>query len=742
MSTAHFSLLAGTPLPLGTYIRPQGINFSVFSRHAKAVWLVLDIADGQAVKRYEIPLDPSANRSGDIWHILVVGVETEGMSYGYRMDSNSDWTRGAAYNPETILLDPYCQKLLPRRWGEKAAYGATCCCRIAKHNFDWQGDRPLRLAGEKRVIYELHPRGFTASATSGVSAPGTYRGIIEKIPYLKDLGITTVELMPVTEFDENDCPFRHPETGAALKNFWGYNPLSFFALKSGYAADPDNHLNEFKEMVRQLHLAGIEVFLDMVFNHSGEGGYDGTTSSFRGLDNQVYYLLNQETGDYLNYSGCGNTLNCNHVVMRDLVREALRYWVVMMHVDGFRFDLASIFGRDAQGRVVPNPPLVERIAEDPVIRGSTLIAEAWDASGLYQVGNFSSNRRWAEWNGHYRDDVRRFFMGEGSAASLATRLAGSSDLYQSSQRGPLNSINFLTSHDGFTLYDLVSYNQKDNSENGEDNRDGDNNNLSWNSGLEGDPCPAAVLVLRLRRMKSMICLLLLSQGVPMLTAGDEFARSQRGNNNAWCQDNFTGWVDWSLLARHGDLRRFFKLCLALRRKWAIFSRSDFFPAEGKTAEIEWQSLRPGETNWIEDCHVLGLTLRGETASGLLTGQANEGSFFLAINGDRENYSVFAVPEPPKQGVWHLLIDAAATAPNDFRETPPPLISPETISVAPLSVVVLYAGIYAGTATPTGGIGKKETSMAAQDNGGKEKNGGSKQYGQPVGATTEPQGGNP
>ena len=750
MSTAHFPLLAGTPLPLGARIRPQGINFSVFSRHAKAVWLVLDlparrtgIAGGEGIRRYEIPLNRPENRTGDIWHILIGELKAEGVSYGYRMDGDFDHRRGAAYNPETILIDPYCHELVPRRWGEKATYGATTCCRIANHDFDWRGDRPLRLSGEKRIIYELHPRGFTASPTSGVSAPGTYRGIIDKIPYLKDLGVTTVELMPVTEFDENDCPFIHPETGAPLKNFWGYNPVSFFALKSGYAADPANHLNEFKEMVRQLHLAGIEVFLDMVFNHSGEGGYDGATSGFRGLDNQVYYLLNQKTGEYLNYSGCGNTLNCNHVVMRDLVREALRYWVVVMHVDGFRFDLASIFGRDAQGHVVPNPPLVERIAEDPVVRGSALIAEAWDASGLYQVGNFSSDRRWAEWNGHYRDDVRRFFIGEGSVASLATRLAGSSDLYQASQRGPLNSINFLTSHDGFTLYDLVSYNQKHNVENGEDNRDGDNNNLSWNSGLEGDPCPAVVLELRLRRMKSMICLLLLSQGVPMLAAGDEFARSQRGNNNAWCQDNPTGWLDWSLLARHDNPRRFFKLCLALRRKFAIFSRRDFFPATEETApEIKWQSLIPGETNWAENCRALGVTLREKRTAG-------EVSFFLAINGDREKHFVFTTPEPPtpaptlasmpRQWQWRLLIDTAAPAPDDFREVPPLLTRPETISVAPLSVVVLYAETAARS-------GKKQARMAAtavKENDAKEKDGVSlQQDGQPVGAAAQPQGRNP
>ncbi|HBT96705.1 MAG TPA: hypothetical protein DEB25_03230, partial [Desulfobulbaceae bacterium] len=396
----------------------------------------------------------------------------------------------------------------------------------------------------------------------------------------------------------------------------------------------------------------------------------------------------------------------------------------------------------AQGRIVANPPLVERIAEDPVVRGSALIAEAWDASGLYQVGNFSSDRRWAEWNGRYRDDLRQFFTGGGSVAHLATRLPGSSDLYQASQRGPLNSINFLTSHDGFTLYDLVSYNEKHNVENGEDNRDGDNNNLSWNSGFEGDPSPAAVLSLRERRIKSMICLLLLSQGVPMLVAGDEFARSQRGNNNAWCQDNPTSWLDWRFLTRHDGLWRFFRLCLALRKKFAIFSRQDFFPSVvvGAAPEVEWQSLRAGEENWAGDYRALGVTLRGKTAAG-------EASFFLAINGDREHYLVFTAPNTSfgrAQRHWRLLIDTAAPSPDDFRETPAALLRPEVISVAPLSVVVLCAGMPA----PKGGsVRKKEARLAKaaiKNNGGMAKDerecGSQQDDGQSVGAAIKTQGG--
>jgi len=384
------------------------------------------------------------------------------------------------------------------------------------------------------IIYELHVRGFTQHPSAGVANPGTFKGLSEKIPYLKELGITAIELMPVTEFNENETVFTHPDTGERLKNFWGYSPLSFFAPKSAYSSDPKAPLAEFRDMVKAMHRADIEVILDIVYNHTAEGGGDGPTTSFRGIDNTIYYLLDPWTRAYLNFSGCGNTCNCNHPVVRSLIMDALRWWVVHMHVDGFRFDLASILGRDQEGHVLANPPVVEMIAEDPILADSKIIAEAWDAAGLYQVGSFSDHRRWAEWNGRFRDDVRAFMCGHpGRVPALATRIAGSSDLYQDDGRRPYNSINFITSHDGFTLEDLVSYNHKHNRINGENNRDGDNNNLSWNSGEEGKTENAEILQLRGRRIRTMAVILLLSQGVPMLVAGDEFGRSQKGNNNAW-----------------------------------------------------------------------------------------------------------------------------------------------------------------------------------------------------------------
>ena len=481
--------------------------------------------------------------------------------------------------------------------------------------YDWQGDKPLKIHASETVIYELHVRGFTRHSSSRVASPGTFQGVIEKIPYLKDLGITAVELMPLTEWDETDNRFYHPETNEKLLNYWGYNPLSFFALKSGFAANPDNHLNEFKEMVRRLHLEGIEVILDMVFNHSGETDLEGTTTSFRGIDNAIYYMIDQTSGEYHNFTGCGNTINCNHPVVRELIRDSLRYWVNEMHIDGFRFDLAAIFSRDQDGKVVDNSPLIELIAEDPLLRDTKIIAEAWDASGLYQVGTFSDDARWLEWNGRFRDDVRRFMAGhEDTVHTLATRIAGSSDLYLPSKRGPLNSVNFITSHDGFTLYDLVSYESKRNHANGEQSRDGENHNLSWNSGHEGDPCPPEVEELRLRRIRSFAALQLLSQGIPMLTAGDEFGRTQQGNNNCWCQDSELSWIDWSLAEKNHDLLRFFRKCIALRKQHQVFRRSTFFEQgnvnDRENREIIWQSLIPGHQDWSASCRTLGFILHG------------------------------------------------------------------------------------------------------------------------------------
>jgi len=672
----------------------EGINFSIFSRHATRVTLVIDHwPEGAKLPiRHEFQLDRHENRTGDMWHILLA-THQQNFSYGYRMDGPSDPSRGLVYDYETILIDPYCRALLPRAWGENPAYGQKPCCKIVAQDFDWQKDRPLRTPLSETIIYELHVRGFTKDSSSELATPGTFLGITEKIPYLKSLGITAVELMPVTEFDENDIFFHDPDSDKPLKNFWGYNPVSFFAIHSGYAHDPTQAVNEFKTMVLALHQAGIEVILDMVYNHTAEGGLGGKTSSFRGIDNPIYYLLDKEN-NYLNFSGCGNTVNCNHPVVRHLIRDSLRYWVTEMHIDGFRFDLASILGRDQTGNLLVNPPMIEAIGEDPVLRDTKMIAEAWDAAGLYQVGTFSTDPRWAEWNGRFRDDVRAFMIGrENTITGLATRIAGSSDLYQSSGRGPMSSINFITSHDGFTLYDLVSFDQKHNRANGEDNRDGENHNNSWNSGLEGLDCPVEIRRLRLRRLKTFTVLLLFSQGVPMICAGDEFCRSQNGNNNAWCQDNQTSWLDWSLVETNKEFHWFFKECIAIRKKHPLFRRKDFFkPIEesmGKTPapEIAWQYLTPGMQNWAANCHGLGFLLCSPR------GKRQSSDFFVMLNGSKDQSLSFIPPEPQEKiRTWYRIIDTAADFRADIHplESAPPHSSKNNISVPPCGCVVLQS----------------------------------------------------
>ncbi|MFW2366047.1 MAG: glycogen debranching protein GlgX [Desulforhopalus sp.] len=683
----------GYPYPCGVSRLEEGINFAIFSRHATQVTLVIDYwrQSHSAPSRLEFELDPCENKTGDMWHILLT-THQQNFSYGYRIDGEADPSgTGHVFDYSKILIDPYCRALQPRRWGEPAEYGQKPCSRMVSQEFDWRGDRPLKTPLSETVIYELHVRGFTRASNSGVDAPGTFLGIVEKIPYLKSLGITAVELMPVTEFDENDTVFINPDTGKRNKDFWGYNPVSFFAVNSGYAHNPEEAIREFKSMVLALHQAGIEVFLDMVYNHTGEGGYDGTTSSFRGIDNTVYYLLDREH-NYLNFSGCGNTVNCNHPVVRELIRDSLRYWVTEMHIDGFRFDLASILGRDQQGRVLPNPPMIEIIGEDPILRDTKMIAEAWDAAGLYQVGSFSTDSRWAEWNGRYRDDVRAAMITKDSTIThLATRIAGSSDLYQP-DRSPLCSINFITSHDGFTLYDLVSYNTKNNRLNGEENRDGDNHNLSWNSGCEGEDCSSEVKKLRLTRMKSFATLLMLSQGVPMILAGDEFGRSQKGNNNGWCQDNETSWLDWSLIKKNRDFYRFFKKCIWLRRQYPIFRRDEFFLPTGSNhrkgrPEITWQYLTPGSQNWAHDCH--GLAFHLHTSPDI----DQPCDFFIMINTHREKTLQFTTPPPDnKDRDWQLIINTTAESPDDFPTSPTAAnkLRDNTVAVRPFGCTVLQS----------------------------------------------------
>jgi len=690
----------GHPQPKGAIFFPEGVNFAIFSRHAESVVLVLDfgnISDNDECRQREFPLDPKKNRTGDIWHVLVKNLPRS-FQYGYRISGPFDPDKsGHFFDDRIILIDPYAKALTSSSWSEaRYCLGKQPCCLMGATEYDWEGDRSLATPLKDTVIYEMHVRGFTAHQSSGVRHPGTFAGVAEKIPYLKELGITAVELMPVTEFNENETLFRNPETGEKLKNFWGYSPLSFFAPQSNYCIEADNQINEFRDMVKALHRAGIEVILDIVFNHTAEGGKDGPTTSFRGIDNTIYYLLDPDTREYLNFSGCGNTFNCNHPIVRNLIMVALRWWVVEMHVDGFRFDLASILGRDQQGNVLSNPPVVEQIAEDPVLADAKIIAEAWDSAGLYQVGSFSTHKRWAEWNGRFRDDIRDFMCGyPGNVSALATRIGGSSDLYSHSDKRPCNSINFITSHDGFTLSDLVSYNEKHNLMNGEENRDGENHNISWNSGAEGESDEKEILDLRSRRIRTMAVILFLSQGVPMMVAGDEFGRSQKGNNNAWCQDNEISWINWDLLERNRHRFVFFQKLIRLRQNHPVFRRNDFFmPFHPENDaphlhEIIWQSLKPGEQDWSNQCKTLGLTLNGSVL------EEEDDDFFIMFNGHRKQKKIFTVPSPPTQHgtrIWKIIINTYLAPPDDFvdRETAKALTAGTKITVYPMSCIVLQS----------------------------------------------------
>lgn len=661
----EFEIKRGWPSPFGANILRGGINFAVYSPHAQSVALVL-FAECDTDILMEFPLDPKYNRTGYVWHTFITGLDP-GIRYGFRVLCEQS---GPPCDSEIVLLDPYTRATCGGElWGEalkierENARHTFRLSKIIDNEFDWELDHPLNIPLKDSIIYELHVRGYTQDSSSGVAAGGTFLGLTEKIPYLQELGITAVELMPVTDFDETYPQRSNPQTGERLYNFWGYDPISFFAPKASYAFNSKNGLQvrEFKEMVKAFHKAGIEVILDMVFNHTGEGGLQGPVYHFKGIERDVYYIIDPENGDYLNYSGCGNTLNCNHPVVRDLILDSLRYWVMEMHVDGFRFDLASILGRGRDGSVLANPPLIERIAEDPILATTKLIAEAWDAAGLYQVGDFPHFKRWMEWNGKFRDDVRRFVRGDkGMVPALATRLAGSSDLYQDDGREPFHSVNFVTCHDGFTLADLVSYEQKHNLANGEQNRDGSDFNLSWNCGIEGPTEDERIRRLRLKQMRNFAAILLLSQGVPMLLAGDEIGRTQQGNNNAYCQDNRISWIDWSLLEQNKSLFRFFKLLIAFRKEHPCLRRTSFNvkKVNGK-AQMSWHGLKPNQPDWSERNKLLALQY-------LVDYPSDEYSLLIIFNAHKNKQTV-KLPQLPAGRKWYLAMNTWLEPPDDIME---------------------------------------------------------------------------
>jgi isoamylase len=671
-----YGVRAGSPLPFGATPVPGGINFSVYSDGATRMWLVLfEPRASEPLAELEFPAE---FRIGSVYAMTVFGLDDERLEYGFRADGPFDPEHGDRFDPSHVLTDPYARLVSGREVWNAPPDRARLCpyrSRLVVDDFDWDDDAPLRIPIEDLVVYELHVRGFTRHPSSGVSAPGTYAGLREKIPYLKELGINCVELMPVFEFDECDNPRTDPATGKPLLDYWGYNTVAFFAPKAGYAATGrfGMQADEFKALVRELHSAGIEVLLDVVFNHTAEGNEQGPTISFRGLDNATYYMLTP-SGDYYNFSGTGNTVNCNHPVVRDFVLNCLRHWVAQYHIDGFRFDLAAILDRAPDGTPLANPPLLEQLAHDPVLRGCKLIAEAWDAAGLYQVGSFPAYGRWAEWNGKYRDTVRRFLKGDpGTVGELATRIVGSPDLYTG--RGATASVNFVTAHDGFTLHDLVSYNDKHNEANGEGNADGANDNNSWNCGAEGPTDDREILRLRMRQMKNAFTILLTSQGVPMLLAGDEIARTQLGNNNTYCQDNELSWIDWSLRETNAELYRFVRCLIAFRHAHPLL-RSATHPTRG----VGWHGVRAVEPDWSETSRLVAFSR-----------SVADQEIYVAMNSHWEPHEL-QLPQPPPGAAWYLVADTAAQAPHDIHEPghETPLTASGHYRIAARSTVILLA----------------------------------------------------
>ena len=679
----------GASAPLGATVLPGGVNFSVFSKHAVLLELLLFDDENATEPVRIIPLRADQHRTYCYWHAFVPGLRP-GQVYAYRAHGTFDPDRGLRFDADKVLVDPYGLVVaIPGMYDRWAAARPGDNVAVAMKSvvadpdrYDWEGDRPLERPFGETVIYELHVGGFTRHRSSGVATEkrGTYAGLIEKIPYLKDLGVTAVELLPVFQFDAQDCP-------PGNTNYWGYAPVSVFAPHRAYSSQKNAlaTLDEFRDMVKALHRAGLEVILDVVFNHTAEGGQTGPTFCYRGLANDVYYILERDKSRYADYAGCGNTLNANQSMVRRMIQDSLRYWVSRMHVDGFRFDLASILSRDEEGRLLPNPPVLWDIESDPLLAGTKLIAEAWDAAGLYQVGSFIGDR-WQEWNGRFRDDVRRFLKGDdGSVSGVASRILGSPDIYGHEEREAEQSINFVTCHDGFTLNDLVSYNHKHNEANGENNRDGSDDNLSWNCGVEGPTDDPRVEALRNRQVKNFFALELLSAGTPMLLMGDEVRRSQSGNNNGYCQDSDISWFDWALLERHPDIHRFVKALIGFRQRRDVLAEMAALSLNQllRRARIEWHGVSLQRPDWSDHSHSLALTLQSLHARFLLHGMLN--AYWGRLT--------FELPRVPAEQAWRRWIDTALDSPDDICpwECAPAVTQP-TYDVQPRSVVFLIRAL--------------------------------------------------
>ncbi len=668
MQQKEYRIKPGNPYPSGSKLNAGGVNFSIFSRHATEVELLL-FENADSLEPFQvIKLDKEHNRTFFSWHVYVCKLPV-GVCYTWRMDGPKLIREaGLHFDHEKQLIDPWAKAISHKLWNRHAACvpgdnaHSAMRCIVVDDNYDWEDDKPLRISSEKAIIYELHVGGFTRHPSAQVKHPGSFVGLIEKIPYLKELGITHVELLPIMAFDEQDVPPNTANLG--LKNYWGYSTHSFFSPHPGYCVTPEQgtHLKEFRDLVKALHKAGIAVIMDVVFNHTSESGTGGPIINFRGVGDNIFYHHDKfDKSIFRDYTGCGNTVNANHPLVSRFIISCLEYWVKEMHIDGFRFDLASTMARGENGEVLQDPPVLWGIELSKELSQPKLIAEAWDAAGLYQVGSFPGYR-WAEWNGIYRDVVRRFIKGDrGMVTEMATRVCGSSDLYQHQGRLPISSINFTTCHDGFTLYDLLSYNSKHNEANGEYNQDGCNNNLSYNHGVEGETDDVAILTLRKQQAKNVFAILLLSQGVPMLLAGDELLNSQNGNNNGYCQDNELSWINWEQgTQRHADILRFVKLMIALRKRHPCIMRRRFLTGnliEGTDKrDITWHGKQLNQPLWDDpNAQLLAFTLAGT--------QEGESDVHVIMNMADEQVSV-ELPEIQGKS-WYLSVDTSKSAPYDI-----------------------------------------------------------------------------
>ncbi len=680
----HHPVETGAPHPLGATPDEGGVNFSVFSKYAERMELLLFAGELDDEPERVIEIDAATHRTHHYWHVRVPGIG-HGQVYAWRVHG-PDSKPQHRYDGIKVLLDPYGRAVTGlAHYDRAAARAAGDNCASALRSvvvdnalYDWQDDAPLGATSRRPVIYEMHVAGFTKSPNSGVDASrrGTYAGLIDRIPYLQELGITAVELLPIHQFDPQDAP-------AGRTNYWGYSSVSYFAPHAPYAADqsPVGPVDEFRDLVKALHRAGIRVILDVVYNHTAEAGLDGPLLCWAGFENSAYYLLQSGDQGYADFTGCGNTINANHSIVRRMILDSLRYWVREMHVDGFRFDLASALARGEDGEPMDLPPVLWAIESDPELAGTHLIAEAWDAAGLYQVGSFTGER-FAQWNGPFRDDVRAFLRGDQNVIErLMARLVGSPDLFRRDEAQPWHSINYVTCHDGFSLWDLVSYDQKHNAANGEKNRDGSDHNLSWNCGVEGPTADSRVLELRRRQARNFLCLLFLSHGTPMLTMGDEILASHAGNNNPWCQDNEINWLDWNGVHDEADFLRFTRGLISFADELELLQADRFWSATSpqRQGEISWHGVLPGLPDWSPGSKHLAYSLAERGGSPQL---------YLALNAESDARE-FTPPELPLDRVWALRIDTSAEAPNDLLpRARSGLTAGERISVDPHSIMVL------------------------------------------------------